>query len=205
MTGNGQQVALSLPALSTVQGEVLIFVPSLSSVGLSALHTRTNAVELCINSAALQLGWPCRGGADPQMLGRTGSPAAATRAQDMPAAPGPSVPFLRAVGPKDGDVFRPRDNGTIVIGHEQVSLSLSLFSPPLPYFTHTPTQAVPLNVTEGFEGSFYTRTPDGRFHFLSGGEMAAPAGRARFLSVPLFLLSFCLFPLCLSASRVCHF
>jgi hypothetical protein len=66
-----------------------------------------------------------------------------------------AAPFLRAVGAADGSAFGPRDNGTIVIGHEQ---------------------AIPLNVTTGFEGSFYTRTPDGRYHFLSGGEMAAPDG-----------------------------
>ncbi len=78
-------------------------------------------------------------------------PQAAVPTQLMRASP-----FLRAVDPAtDGAVFGPSDNGTIVIGHQQ---------------------AIPLNVTEGFEGSFYTRTPDGRYHFLSGGEMAAPEG-----------------------------
>ena len=73
-------------------------------------------------------------------------------ASPTPATPTP--PSFRAVRAGDSG-FGPRDNGTIVIGHEQ---------------------AIPLNVTEGFEGSFYTRTPDGKYHFLSGGEMAAAAG-----------------------------
>ena len=55
----------------------------------------------------------------------------------VPAAPVTDpvrAPFLRAVhGEDDGAVFGPRDNGTIVIGHEQ---------------------AIPLNVTEGFEGTW---------------------------------------------------
>ena len=70
------------------------------------------------------------------------------------ASSSPTPPSFRAVRAGDSG-FGPRDNGTIVIGHEQ---------------------AIPLNVTEGFEGSFYTRTPDGKYHFLSGGEMAAAAG-----------------------------
>ena len=37
------------------------------------------------------------------------------------------------------------------------------------------TKAGPLNIT-GIEGSFYTRTSDGMYHFLSGGRMAAPEG-----------------------------
>ena len=62
-------------------------------------------------------------------------------------------PLLRAVTASDAG-FGQHDNGSIVIGHDK---------------------AGPLNIT-GIEGSFYTRTTDGKYHFLSGGEMPAPAG-----------------------------
>ena len=52
----------------------------------------------------------------------------------------PPPPFFKAMS------ARPGDNGTIVIGH---------------------ALAAPLNIT-GLEGSFFTRTSDGRYHFLSG-------------------------------------
>ena len=70
-----------------------------------------------------------------------------------PAAATAAPPLLRAVDASDAG-FGQRDNGSIVIGHDK---------------------AGPLNIT-GIEGSFYTRTSDGTYHFLSGGEMKAPEG-----------------------------
>eukprot|EP01047_Picozoa_sp_COSAG01_P044155 COSAG01_NODE_3971_length_5480_cov_21.700242_3_plen_353_part_00 len=64
-------------------------------------------------------------------------------------------PLLRAVTSDDvGGGFGPHSNGSVVIGRQQ---------------------AAPLNIT-GLEGSFFTRTSDGIYHFLSGGEMRAPKG-----------------------------
>jgi len=69
----------------------------------------------------------------------------------LTAMAGPSQPFFKAVS---GSPFSDHDNGTVVIAAEK---------------------AHALNIS-AFEGSFYTRTSDGLYHYISAGEMAPAAG-----------------------------